>query len=159
MKVRDVELWNWIDTANLVMNSGRYEFPIYSATLATYQINDGESFIVSTGTVRQLTVRINSVLCSINFNSSGKVSGTGLGDRITDTDGNTGVFTEFTSDENIIRFYSNGVYVAALNTAGLSVAAGFPIVMEGLGGDTYRVYNATTQYIQWFLNGAIRMEI
>ena len=159
MRTRDPELRDWIDYTNLVLNTGRYEFPIYSAALSPAQISEGESFIVSTGTVRQFTVRINSVLCTLNFTSAGAVSAGGLGDRITDADGNTGVFTEFSADENVIRFYANGVYMAAFSTSGIHVAAGTPIRMEGIDSDTYMVYNATTQYLQFFLNGGVRMEL
>ena len=159
LKVRDNELADWIDITNLVINSGRYEFPIYSAALSTAQINEGESFIVANGTTRQLKIRINDILCTLNFGSDGLITAGGLGDRILDVNGDTAVITEFFSDENIIRFYSNGKYLASLSTAGFSVIAGLPIILEGVGGDTYMVYNSTTGYIQWFLNGSLRMEI
>lgn len=122
-------------------------------------MNEGESFILATGDTRSLDVLINGVLCTINFTSSGAVSAGGLGDRIVDADGNTAVITEFTSNEDVVRFYSNGAYVMAVSTYGLQVASGYKIAFNGLGGNSYVTYNSSNQYVQTYINGALRMEI
>lgn len=159
LRSRDSELSDWIDYCNLVINTGKYEFPIYSEEPGSTKANEGESLIVSNGDTRKLEVYINGVWCTINFDGSGAVNAGGFGDRILDSDGNTGIFSEFATDENVLRFYSNGVYEMAMSTAGLQVASGFPFVMDGLGGDTKMVYNSTTSYLEFHLNGTKRMEM
>lgn len=159
LKVKDTELWDWVDSINLILSTGKYEFPIYSEQPGDTLANEGESLIVSTGTTRELQVYINGVWATIAFDSAGAVSSGGLSDRITDADANTGVFTEFTADENVIRFYSNGIYEVAISTAGLTLASGYPIVFDGLGGNTTLSYDSATQYLQFYLDGVLRMEL
>lgn len=159
LKTRDPELLDWIDATNLLINSGKYEFPIQSDEPGTTKANEGESIVVATGETRKLEVYINGLWCTINFTTGGAVSAGGLSDRIVDADGNTAVITEFSSNEDVVRFYANGAYVMAVSTYGLQIASGYKIAFNGLAGNSYVTYNSSNQYVQTYINGALRMEI
>lgn len=162
LRVKDAELSEWVDRINLILNSGKYETRVLNteATEATLA-NEGESYIYASddGTIRKLKFYINGVWATINFTSSGAVSAGGFGDRILDDDGNTGIFTQFTSNEDRLRHYSNGSYVMAVDTYGIQVAPTYKVVFDGLGGDTYWTYSSASSYMQCYLNGTLRMEM
>ena len=146
----------------MVINAGKYQTPVYNtesneAALA----NEGESYIYASddNATRKLKFYINGVWATINFTSSGQVTTGGFGDHIVDADGNTLVHTEFTTDENRIRTYCNGVYVVAVDTYGMQVASDYKVVFDGLGGDTYWTYSSGSTYMQAYINGTLRMEM
>ena len=167
IKIKDFELWEWIDGVNYVLNGGHYSFPLVT-TVPDYQSNEGEQRIysVTTGTTteRRFYIYIGGRWVVINFDSAGNVvsgSGGGGGDHIIDADGNTLVHTDFIGggSEDRIRFYSAGVYVAAVDTYGLQVASEYKVVFDGLGGDSYWTYSTASTYMQCSLNGTLRMEM
>jgi hypothetical protein len=161
LRIRDPELQDWIDYTNLVINSGKYEFPI-TTSVPTQQANSGEQFVytASDGTSdRRFYVYIAGQWCRIDFNTDGSVNAGGFGDRILDDDANTGIFTQFVANEERLRHYSNGVYVVAIDTYGLQMANEYKLVFDGLGGDTYWTYSTASTYLQAYVNGTLRMEI
>ena len=147
---------------NLILNAGKYEFPITSS-VPTQQSNSGEQFVYTatsgTATDRRFYVYIEGVWCAINFSSSGAVSAGGFGDRIVDDDGNTGIFTQFTANEDRLRHYSAGTYIAAMDTYGIQIAPDYKMVFNGLGGTTYWTYSTASTYLQAYINGTLRMEM
>lgn len=165
LKTKDPELSDWIDRANLLINSGKYEFPIYDGEPSAGQANEGESLVTnytdtSGNIVRNLEVYISGVWCTIAFDSTGSVSAGGFTDRIIDADNNTGIFTQFNNvNENILRHYSNGVYVVAIDTYGIQVASEYKISFNGSLGNTYWTYSTASSYMQCFVNGSVRMEM
>ena len=167
LRVKDHELWDWIDYVGIVINGGKYEFPL-TTTIPTQVANSGEQFVFTAGTgtaaFRRFYVFINNVWCFIGFNSAGGVtggSGGGGGDHIIDPDGNTLVHTNFTGGgaEDRIRTYCAGVYVMAIDTYGVQIAPEYKMVFDGLGGDTYWTYSSASTYMQCYLNGTLRMEM
>ncbi len=161
LKIKDPELWDWIDANNYIINGGHYQFPLVT-TIPSGRSNDGEQRIYATGDVRAFYVYINGVWCVINFDSTGAITGaggSGFGDHIIDNDGNTLVHTQFVSNEDRIRTYTAGVYVMAVDTYGLQIAPAYKMVFDGLGGDTYWTYSSASSYMQCYLNGTLRMEM
>ena len=162
LKVRDVELWDWIDRVNLILNTGKYEFAVYDTVPDTGAIaNEGEQLVYASpdGAIRRFYVFIDGIWCLINFTTSGEVSTGAFGDRIIDNDANTGIFTQFTTNEDVLRHYSNGSYIVAMDTYGIQIAAGYKYVYDGLAGDTYCTYSTASVYLQFYLNGTLRMEM
>ena len=162
IRLKDAELLEWVDRIGLILGSGKYETPVYNteaneAVLA----NEGESYIYASddNTTRKLKFYINGVWATINFTTAGAVSSGGFGDRIVDDDGNTGIFTQFTANEDRLRHYSNGVYVMAVDTYGLQVASEYKVVFDGLGGTTYWTYSTASTYMQCYVSGTLRMEM
>ena len=169
MKIRDAELWDWVDAVNFILNAGHYEI-LLTTSVPTYRSNSGESRVftsgVGTAQFRRFYVYIDGVWCFIGFDSTGNFtgstgSGTGFGDHIIDPDGNTLVHTNFTGGgaEDRIRTYTAGVYVMAVDTYGLQIAPEYKMVFDGLGGDTYWTYSTASTYMQCWLNGTLRMEM
>ena len=161
LKVRDPELWDWIDATNFVINAGHYQFPLVT-TIPDYRSNDGEQrvYISEDGALRRFYVYIQGVWNAINFDSSGQIITSGFGDHIIDADGDTLVHTDFNHvDEDIIRTYSKAVYVMAVDTYGLQIAPAYKVVFDGLAGDTYWTYSSASTYMQCYLNGTLRMEM
>jgi len=161
LKVRDPELWEFVDRVSLILNAGKYEFPITSS-VPTQRANAGEQFVYANlqNTDRRFYVYIQGVWCRIDFNSDGTISaGTGIPDRILDSDQNTGIFTQFVSGEERLRHYSNGVYVVAIDTYGLQMAPAYKAVFDGLAGTTYWTYSSASSYMQFYENGNLRMEM
>jgi hypothetical protein len=160
LRTRDPELQDWVDRVNLILNAGKYEFFVTN-TVPTEQANVGEQKVYQSddGTLRRFYVFINGIWCSINFSSSGDVSTGAFGDRILDDDKNTGIFTQFTTNEDRLRHYSAGVYVMAVDTYGIQIASDYKMVFDGLGGDTYWTYSSASSYLQCYINGTLRMEM
>lgn len=168
LKVKDFELWDWVEYVNIILNSGKYEFPL-TTTVPTLRANTGEQYVftsgVGTGQFRRFYVYIDNIWCFIGFDSAGNViggsGGTGASDHIIDPDGNTLVHTNFTGGgaEDRVRFYSAGAYVVAVDTYGLQIAPEYKMVFDGLGGDTYWTYSTASTYMQCYLNGTLRMEM
>jgi len=105
IKIKDLDLIEFMDSVQVVLNNGLYEFRI-SDTVPTWQANDGESLIYFTATERKLFVFINGVWTFIGWNGSGSLT-------LFDADGDTGITPEFTPDEDVIRFYANTSYMFA----------------------------------------------
>ena len=168
LRIRDFELWDWIDSVQYIINGGHYSFPLVT-TVPDYRSNDGEQRIysVTTGTTtdRRFYIYINGIWCVINFDSGGNIiggsGGTGASDHIIDPDGNTLVHTNFTGGgaEDRIRMYAASTYVVAVDTYGLQIAPEYKMVFDGLGGDTYWTYSTASTYMQCYLNGSLRMEM
>ena len=160
LRVRDPELWDWVDATNFVINAGHYEFPITN-TIPTYQSNNGEQRVYASddGTLRRFYVYINGQWNNISFDGSGNILTTGFGDHIINKSGNTLVHTEYTNAENQVRFYSNGVYVVNVDTYGISMPSAYKVAFNGLDGNTYWTYSSASTYMQCYVNGNLRMEM
>lgn len=151
IRVKDFELVDFMDNVQVILNNGLYETRIFSQ-IPDWAANDGESAIYATGTVRDLFFMINSTWCRIGFNSLGSLV-------LFDSDGDTGVTPEATADEDIIRFYTAGIYNYAMGTAGFAMAAGQPILFDGIAGDTKIVYDSASAYLRSYTDGVLRQEM
>ena len=161
LRTKDPELWDWIDRVNLILNSGKYEFFITNV-IPTERANNGEQKIYASddSSIRRFYVYIQGVWCLINFDTGGNVTTGGFGDHIIDANGDTLVHTDYNHvNEDIVRTYSRGVYVMAVDTYGLQIAPAYKVVFDGLAGDTYWTYSSASTYMQCYLNGTLRMEM
>jgi len=160
LRIRDAELQDWVDAVNFILNAGKYEFAI-TTSVPTHRANSGEQFVytASDGTTdRRFYVYIGNQWCRIDFDADGN-AGSGFTDHIIDSDGDTLVHTQFVQGENLIRTYSKGVYVTAVDTYGFQIAPMYKMVFDGLGGTTYWTYSSASSYMQCYLNGSLRMEM
>ncbi len=151
IKIKDLELVEFMDYVQTILNRGLYEFRTFDAT-PDWTANEGENGILVTGDTLGLYVHINSTWTLIAFNSIGTLT-------LFDADGDPGITPEFTADEDVLRFYSAGTYVVAIDTYGIQVNPAYKMVFDGLGGDTYWTYSSASTYLQCHVNGTLRMEM
>ena len=151
IRIRDLELQEYLDYNQTVINRGLYEFRTFDA-VPDWTANEGENGILASGSTLAMYVHINSTWTKLNFNSLGTFV-------IFDADGDTGITPEFTTDEDVLRFYSFGTYVVAMDTYGLQVSAGYKIVLDGLAGNTYWTYSSASVYMQGYVDGTLRIEM
>ncbi len=151
IKTKDLELSEFIDYTQAVINNGLYEMRIFGG-VPDFQANDGENGIFVSGSVRQLYFFLNGVWSSIGFNSLGTLV-------LFDKDADTGITPEFTVDEDVIRFYTAGFYNFAMGTFGLAIAQELPLLFDGPTGDTYWVYTTTDNYLKGYVDGVKRIEM
>lgn len=151
IKTKDLELSEFIDYAQAVINNGLYEMRFFNG-VPDWQANNGENGIYVSGSVRQLYFFLNGVWSSIGFNSLGTLV-------LFDKDGDTGITPEFTTDEDIIRFYTNGIYNYAMGTVGFAMVTGQPILFDGIAGDTKIVYDSASAYLRSYTDGVLRQEM
>ncbi len=151
IKTRDFSLIEFMDDVQAILNNGLYEMRIFGS-VPSWTANDGENGIYVSGSIRQLYFYLSNVWCTLGFSSSGAL-------QLFDVDGNTGITPEFTPNEDVIRFYTAGIYNFSMSTAGLAIAAGLPAYFDGVGGDTYWVYDTATNYLTGYADGVKRIEL
>lgn len=151
IKTKDLELSEFIDYSQSILNNGLYEMRIFGS-VPDWAANDGENGIYVSGSVRQLYFHLNGVWSSIGFNSLGTLV-------LFDKDADTGITPEYTTDEDVIRFYTSGFYNFAMSTTGFAVATELPVLFDGLDGDTYWVYTTTDGYLKGYVDGVKRIEM
>lgn len=151
IKTKDLELSEFIDYTQSIINNGLYEMRIFGG-VPDWLANDGENGIYVTGSNRQLYFHLNGVWANIGFNSLGTLT-------LFDKDGDTGITPEYTLNENIIRFYTAGFWNFAMSTAGFAVASDIPVVFDGINGDTAWIYNSSDGYLKGYVDGVKRIEM
>lgn len=151
IRVKDLDLIEHMDNVQVILNNGLYETRIFSE-VPNWSANEGESAIYATGTARDLYFMINATWCKIGFNSLGSLV-------LFDSDGDTGITPEATADEDIIRFYTSGIYNYAMGTAGFALATGQPVLFDGITGDTKISYSSSDQYLKFTTDGVLRQEM
>jgi len=151
VKIRDLELIEFMDYTQTIINRGLYEFRVFD-TAPDWLANDGEQGVLSSGSTLALYVHINGVWAAIGFNSFGTMA-------LWDADGDTGITPEFSADEDVLRFYSFGTYVVAMDTYGIQVSPEYKMVFNGLAGNVYWTYSSASAYLQGYVDGAIRIEM
>ena len=151
IKVKDLELVEFMDTVQAILNNGLYEMRIFSQ-VPDWTANDGENGIYVSGSIRQLYFYLAGVWCTLGFTSTGAL-------QLFDNDLNTGITPEFTVNEDVIRFYTAGIYNFSMGTYGMTIAPGLPLYFDGVGGDTYWVYNSVTNYLTGYADGVKRIEL
>lgn len=151
IKVKDLELIEFMDYVQVILNNGLYETRI-SASVPDWSANEGESLLYASGTVRNLYFMIGAVWTRLSFNSLGTLV-------IFDSDGDTGLTPEAVADEDIIRFYTAGIYNFAMGTFGFALATGVPVLFDGTNGDTKWVYDSASQYLRGYTDGVLRQEM
>lgn len=154
LRTKDPELQDFVDNVQILLNSGRYEFRVINE-VPTWSANEGESVFYSSGTDRRLYCYINGQWCYVGYSSGGSA----YGSYIINAEGDTAVFTEYTAAEKILRFYANNVYVMRITSTSVDVASGIPVVFDGTTESTYWKYNATSHYLEGYVEGILRMEL
>lgn len=81
------------------------------------------------------------------------------GNAIWDTDQDTGIQTEESADEDILRFDSAGTEIATADIDQFAVISGIKLGLEGCSGDTYWKYNSTTGYLEGWVDAVKRIEL
>ena len=81
------------------------------------------------------------------------------GSAIWDTNQDTGVQTEETPNEDIIRMDAAGAEVVQMNSSQFAVNSGLKLGLEGYDGDTYWKYNSVTGYLEGWVQGTKRKEL
>lgn len=150
IKVKDLDLIEFMDSVQVILNNGLYEYRLVSEE-PTWAANNGESAIFAQGTARRLYVYVNS-WSYIGWNTIGTLT-------LFDADGDTGITPEATTNEDVIRFYIAGVYKFGMGSFGLSLTSGTPLVFEGTAGDTKWVYNSASQYLEGYVDSILRVEL
>lgn len=150
-KTKDLDLIEFGDYAQVILNRGLYEFRIFDQ-VPDWTANNGENGIFTTGTVSYLYFHLNGVWLSIGFNSIGALV-------LFDSDGDTGITPEATPDEDVIRFYTAGVYKFGMSTYGFFMSANTPVVFDGTAGDTQWLYDSADSYLKAYVDGTLRMEM
>jgi len=151
IKIKDIELMDWMDYVQTILNNGLYQFRLLT-TEPSFVSNEGESAIFYDATNRKFFVYINGVWCQIGWNALGIIG-------LVDSDADTGVYVEYTADEDVIRCYANSVYALSINSTFTAVAASYKVVFDGLTGTNYLTYSSADSYMQVYSDGALRMEL
>lgn len=151
IKVKDLELVEFMENVQVILNQGLYEMRI-TAQVPSWTAQTGETAIYYTGTVRTLYFYVNGVWAFIGFSSTGAL-------QLFDADGNTGITPEAELNEDVLRYYVAGNYAFAMSTLGFCMNSGTPVVFDGTDGDTKWVYDASSTYLRAYVNNTLRMEI
>jgi len=152
IRTRDRELVGFMDEVQAIFNNGLYEQRVVGS-IPTWQGNNGETAIYFTGAVRAYYFRINGIWASIGFNTLGALT-------LFDADYDTGITPEATVDEDVLRFYTAGIYKFAMdNVHGFSMAANTPVCFNGTDESVKWVYDTADSYMKCYVGGAVRMEM
>jgi hypothetical protein len=154
IKVKDLELVDFMDTVQAILNDGLYETRIFTS-VPSWSANEGESAIYSTGSANDLYYMIGGTWCRIGFNLLGSLT-------LFDSNGDTGITPEATPNEDVIRFYTKGLYNFSMGTYGFSMAPGKPLFFDGTivaGSGTNWVFDTTDSYLKCYVGGIKRIEM
>lgn len=152
IRTRDPELVNFMDEVQAIINNGLMEQRVVTS-IPTWDANNGETTFYYSGTVRAYYFRINGLWTSIGFNTIGSLV-------LFDADNDTGISPEATADEDVIRFYTAGVYKFAMDSVhGLSMSANTPVCFNGTDESVKWVYDTADSYFKCYVGGAVRMEM
>lgn len=150
-KIKDLELFEFMDIVQLILNYGLYQMRVVTA-IPDWAANEGEHAIYYSGDIRQLYFQINGMWTSIGFNSLGTLI-------LFDKDGDTGITPEFSTDEDVLRFYISGAYNFGMGSFGFAMPSDTPVVFDGTDGDTKWVYESADGYLKCYVDGTLRMEM
>lgn len=150
IKVKDLDLVEFMDSVQVMLNNGLYEMRLISE-VPDWFANNGESAIYAQGTARRLYVYVNT-WSYIGWNTIGSLT-------LFDADGDTGISPEATPNEDVIRFYIAGINKFAMGSMGLALTDGTPLVLDGTDGDTKWVHNSGTNYLEGYVDGVLRVEL
>ena len=151
LRTKDLALREVIDAVTAILNLGLYQMRVVDS-VPTWAANQGETAIYYTGDTRALYFQVNSQWCSIGFNTLGTMI-------LSDADQDTFITPEATADEDILRYYVGGIYKFAMGSVGFAMAAGTPVVFDGIDGNTTWSYNSATAYLQAHVDGTLVMEM
>lgn len=154
LKLKDPGLMEFMDFTQIILNDGRYEMRVISS-IPDWTANEGEFLCYAAGNVRRLYSYINGQWIYSEFNSA---TSTIFLSKIYDTDADTKVDCEESSDEDIIRFDAGGTEVMSIDSNEVAIASGLQLTLDSLGGDSYIKYNAGTDYVELWADGTKRIE-
>ena len=169
-RTRDIELWDFMDNVQVILNNGLYEFRLVSST-PNWQAQQGESAIYYTvattsglGSNKRLYVYINNAWVSMSFGSGSGYSGAIL----SDTDGDTGITPEWSADEDVIRFYVDNTYAFSMSSLGFGIQSDKSLWLDGVTGTARNTYWTCTtntastggyKYLRGYIDGKLRVEM
>lgn len=163
-KLRDPGLFEFMDFVRIVINDGRYQFRLV-VTEPTWTGIEGEAVIYSAGDERAMYVYIDNQWVNITWKIIGQTAYL-ITSKIFDTDYDTKVDVEESSDEDYIRMDTAGVEALIIDpsqdveiTAGsLAVQSDEKIGFEGLTGDNYWTWDTNTLYMEIYVQGTLRAQ-
>ena len=161
-RTRDIELWDFMDNVQIILNNGLYEFRLVMS-VPSWSAQEGESCVYWTvgtsttlGANRRFYIYINGVWTTLAYSS-----GAG-GAIICDADGDTGLTPEWSADEDVIRYYVQDTYAFSMSSLGFGVLQDRGVCFNGPTFGTAAqkmVYVSSSSYLTLFTNGSVRMEM
>jgi hypothetical protein len=152
IKVKDLDLIQFAEEVQTILNNGLVETRVVTS-VPSWDANDGETAILWSGTTRALYFRAGGIWLNIGFNTVGSL-------MLFDNDMDTGITPEYTLDEDIIRYYTEGVYKFAMsNTFGFAMSSNTPVCFNGTDESVKWVYDSADSYMKCYVAGAVRMEM
>jgi hypothetical protein len=149
---KDPGLVDFMDYTSIILNQGLYQMRTIN-TIPDWIANEGESLLYSSGGTRRVYYYIDGSWKFIQWGSSSSLS------LLADSDYDTWIDVEHSSDEDIIRFTSAGTERMVLDVNGLQLASGLPVVFDGTLGTTYWRFNHDTMYLEGYVYGSKRIEL
>ena len=152
---KDPGIVDFMDYASIILNQGLYQMRTIN-TVPGWIANEGESLLYSSGGTRRVYYFIDGSWKYIQWATSGSSLS-----MLADSDYDTWVDVEHSTDEDIIRFSTGGTERMILDVNGLQLQAGLPLYFDGADdtGDTYWKYNVATRYLEAQVDGSKRMEM
>ena len=157
----DFGLQDFMDYTMFILNDGLYQFRVLDA-IPNWEANDGEAVLYSSGTTRALYFYINGQWVNITWSGGGSAP---IALALVDYDEDTLVEVEQHSDEDIIRFSTGNTQGGAsgeratITNDGFALETGLGIIFDGRGGDTKFKYNSTSNYLEGWVDGSLRIEL
>ena len=172
MKLPDIEfkyrndpgLLEWSDHVRIILNLGRYQFRIVGG-VPDWTADSGEAVIYASGNIRRLYVYIDGSWDYIGWDSEGYIENAGTPGEMWDDDEDTGIQTQESTDEDILRFDTGDTAGgsagerATIDYLGLALTSGLRVTLDGRTGDTYSRYNSTSEYMEFYVDGTKRLEM
>ena len=163
-KLKDPGLFEFMDYVRIIINNGRYQFRIV-VDVPTWTGIEGEAVIYSAGNERSMYVYIDDTWCNISWLIIGQTAYL-IASKIFDTDYDTKVDVEESSDEDYIRMDTGGTEALVidpsqdveLKAGSFAVPSDEKIGFEGLTGDNYWTWDTDTLYMELYVQGTLRAQ-
>ena len=148
----DINVQEAFDFVRQVINGGRYQLNVLTSA-PTWTGNNGEFHIVDlSGSGKWLYIYVNDTWMRALFSATGC--------SFTDADGDTKIQLEESTDEDKIRFDTGGTEAMVIDDSqDLYMTSGKKIALDGSTKDFYAKFNSTSDYMEFYVNGALRLQI
>jgi len=143
---------DFMDYSMIILNQGLYQMRTINS-IPNWAANEGESLLYSSGGIRRCYYYIDGAWRYTQWGSGTSLSG------ISDSDYDTIVDTETYPDEDIIRFTTAGTQRMVIDLNGVQLVADYPLILDGVGGDTYWKFVSSTSYLTGYVDGNKRIEL
>ena len=149
---KDPGLVDFMDYTMIILNNGLYQMRTIS-TVPGWIANEGESLLYSSEGVRRCYYYIDAAWRYIQWGVGSSLS------LIADSDYDTYVDVEQLPDEDMIHFSAGGTEMAVADSTQIALATGVKLSFEGISGDTSWSKNASSGYLEGYVDGVKRIEL